>query len=141
MTLRIMMMVRSKRQGARLTLVALFLAGGMLVWDTLKPVEADLAFRLPTRVKVAKGVIQRSGFQQLTAHVINEEGETVATVNQTLTGLLKGPVTPAVRLRLPVGSYLIRAELTASQGRSALGTGELTLEASGYIVTPLNFIR
>lgn len=129
------------RQGARLTLVALFLAGGVLLWDHLQPVEADVAFRVPSRIKATSTFIPRAELERLTARIVDEDSETVATINLTLSGLMKGPVTPPVRLRLPAGEYVVYATVNSKSSHAAEATGELTLGVSGYTVTNLTFFR
>ena len=116
----------------RFALVALFVAGGLLLWGELAPVDGVVSFRLPPSVKTAKGSIRRGAWSTMAIVVRNAEGEVAARAEQDLGEGLNGPVTPPISLRLPRGDYLALATLSTPTGATGALAGKLTLTDTGY---------
>jgi hypothetical protein len=116
----------------RFALVALFAAGGLLLWGELAPVDGLISFRVPPSIPSPGGAIRRAQIRTVHAVVRDESGVIVARSEQTLDNGLDGPVTPPVFLRLPRGSYTVVATISAKGGAKVALPGALSLTEAGY---------
>ena len=127
-----LMSFRPNARSLRFALVALFAAGGLLLWGELAPVEGHVSFRIPPSVKSGAASVRRSEIRALRVMIRDASGELVAQSEQDLIEPLKAPVTPPVYLRLPRGEYTTVVTLATADGRTALLRGRLALEKDGY---------
>jgi len=116
----------------RFALVALFAAGGLLVWGELAPVDGYVGFRVPPSVRSEAGTIRRDQLRRMAVVVRDEGGQVVARAEQDLSPGLTGPVTAPISMRLPRGTYVIAATLTSRTGAQASLVGTMDLAEDGY---------
>ena len=116
----------------RFALVALFAAGGLLVWGELAPVDGLVSVRIPPSLAAPDGVIRRAEIRTVHVVVRDASGVIVARSEQTLDNGLQGPVTPPVFMRLPRGSYTVVATIIAKHGAKVALPGALALTEGGY---------
>ncbi len=121
-----------KARSLRFALVALFAAGGLLLWGELSPVDGHVSFRVPPSMKSGGGTIRRGEVRSLRVVVRGASGEVVAQSEQELIEPLKAPVTPPVYMRLPRAKYTTLVTLSTRDGRSSTMRGTLNLESDGY---------
>ncbi|MDP6944961.1 MAG: hypothetical protein QF464_12485 [Myxococcota bacterium] len=116
----------------RFALVALFAAGGLLVWGELAPVDGYVGFRVPPSIRTTGGSVRRQELRQLAVVVRSRDGQVVARAEQDMRDGLTGPVTAPISMRLPRGDYLVLATLTVRGGSTASLVGTLALTEDGY---------
>ena len=116
----------------RFAMIALFAAGGLLVWGELAPVDGLVSFRVPPSVKTTTGSLRRAEIRNLRVVVRDAEGEVVAQSEQSLIEPMRSPVTPPLFMRLPRASYALLVTLVTEDGRAATMAGTLELSADGY---------
>ena len=122
----------SRFRSIRFALVALFAAGGLLLWGELAPVDGYVGFRVPPRVPMTGGTLRRQDLLEMTVVVRAEDGQIVARAEQDLGGGLVSPVTPPISLRLPRGDYVVLATMVGRDGTAGSLVGALTLSDDGY---------
>ena len=116
----------------RFALVALFAAGGLLVWGELAPVDGVVSVRVPPSIRTPTGSIKREAVRKMLLVVRSAEGEIVARSEQFIDNGLQSPVTPPLSMRLPRGEYVVLATLITGDNQSVTLPGSLALEADGY---------
>ena len=127
------MKIQARPRSLRFALIALFLAGGLIVWGELLPMDAYVGFRIPPKVRTESGAsLPRAALRAMTVIVRDREGVLVARAQQDLTGGLESPVTAPISMRLPRGEYLVLATLSLRGGATASLVGTLELADDGY---------
>ena len=116
----------------RFALIALFAAGGLLVWGELAPVDGHVSFRIPPKVQSPQGTILRQDVRSLRLRVNDDQGQSIAYAELNLDAMLQSPVTPPLFLRLPRGEYGLRVTLSADKARSVTLPARLELTKEGY---------
>ncbi len=116
----------------RFALVALFAAGGLLVWGELAPVDGVVGFRVPTSIRTDRGTVAREQIRKVNLVVRSPDGQVVARSEQLLDEGMRGPVTPPLSMRLPRGEYTVLATFWTRHGQTASMLGQLTLTGDGY---------
>lgn len=117
--------------------LAVFVVGGILLWQAMEPTEVDLIFEVPPMLRLPEGSasasVPREELDAVTARVYDEEAQLVATVDLALGGRMRGPLTPSTRVSLPKGRYVVRATFSAGEGARAERMAPLVIEGSGAI--------
>lgn len=116
----------------RFALVALFAAGGLLLWGELAPVDAYVGFRVPPSLKTGDESIRREQLRSMVVVVRGQDGQVVARAQQDLEPGLEGPVTAPISMRLPRGDYVVAATFSARGGATVSLVGAMNLTDDGY---------
>lgn len=104
------------RRASRLAVLLLFLAaGGIYYWQFMRgPVETPVTFVLTgVEVRASTGqLLRHDSVELLTCRVLDDEGETVAT----LTARSPGPIARPPSITLPQGTYTFHVVLRLRDG-------------------------
>ena len=126
------MRLPDKMRTMRFALVALFAAGGLLVWGELAPVDGLVSFRVPKTLSTADGTIRRADIRSIRVVARDTDGEISARSEQDLDNGLQGPVTPPLFMRLPRGVYNLTVTIDSKRGPQISLPGVLSLDEAGY---------
>ena len=116
----------------RFALVALFAAGGLLVWGELAPIDGYVSFRVPASLPGTSGLMRRDQLHSMSVVVRDKEGLIVAHAEQDMADGLVGPVTAPISMRLPRGEYVVLATFAGDPVGTATLIGSLELSEDGY---------
>ncbi|MGM0578181.1 MAG: hypothetical protein ACQEXJ_20830 [Myxococcota bacterium] len=111
----------------------LFLAGGLILWRLMEPVETFVAFDVPPTTPTGEGPpLTRRALRGIEGQVLDPDGEAVARVQLDLPTGVRGPTTPPVVLRLPRDDYRMSLRLVGRSGQLVERDLALTIEDAGY---------
>lgn len=123
-------------------LVIVTLAGGVLLWAQLRPVECVVAFDVPPAMRADSGPgVERADLRGVDARFYDAEGAQAAWSRIDLPRGLEGPVTPPIVVRLPRGTYSTEVVLSVADGRTVTRRLPVELSEEGYLRVDLDVPR